>query len=158
MNSNATIDTSYNSEYSFEAAVCYEKLSREFEKYHQDPINVALHFVTTPLGVIGAFSLLNKYTKSSSPMLTLTAAYLLSLLPILPSGEFVGTLFLSAVIILVTKRLELGYRLSLLCIVLGYAFQDLAHLATGELTFQSTYSGGGQVIDFTTEAIHFVTF
>jgi hypothetical protein len=30
-------------------------------------------------------------------------------------------------------------------VVIGYILQDLAHMGTGEKTFQSTYSAGGQV-------------
>ena len=37
--------------------------------------------------------------------------------------------------------------MSILFIILGYVLQDLSHLATGEKTFQSTYSNGGQSID-----------
>jgi hypothetical protein len=35
-------------------------LSAKFRKFHSDPINVALHFFTTPLGVLAVLSLINK--------------------------------------------------------------------------------------------------
>jgi predicted MFS family arabinose efflux permease len=35
-------------------------LSAKFRKFHSDPINVALHFLTTPLGILAVLSLINK--------------------------------------------------------------------------------------------------
>jgi hypothetical protein len=44
-----------------------------------------------------------------------------------------------------TSKLKLKSMGSIACIVAGYLLQDLAHLGTGEETFQSSYSDGGQV-------------
>ena len=35
-------------------------LSAKFRKFHSDPVNVALHFFTTPLGILAVLSAINK--------------------------------------------------------------------------------------------------
>jgi hypothetical protein len=39
-------------------------LSAKFRKFHSDTINVALHFFTTPLGILAVLSLINKVHSS----------------------------------------------------------------------------------------------
>lgn len=123
----------------------YEKLSTDFKECHRNPINVVLHLLTTPLGLIGFFSLLRSYTKSSSLTMTIASFYLLSLLSVLPIGEWVGTTLLCAFIVSLSRSIKLNIWAALICVVFGYLLQDLAHLGTGEKTFQSTYSAGGQI-------------
>jgi len=123
----------------------YEKLSGEFSSCHEDPLNVILHLITTPIGIVGALSLLHSYTKGSSAALSLMSMYALSLLPIVPNGVFVGTVFLCAVIVQAARTFKLSFISALAMIVLGYLLQDLAHMGTGEITFQSTYSDGGHI-------------
>lgn len=124
----------------------WDTLSTDFSKFHKVPLNVLLHFVTSPLGLIGAFSLIRYATKSSSSLITLTSFYLLSLLPIVPNGVFYGTAFLCMLIVLTCRYLKLSVISSLAFIFLGYILQDLSHMATGEETFQSTYSKGGHIV------------
>jgi uncharacterized membrane protein YGL010W len=131
----------------------YLKIGGQFQQYHKDPINVLLHFLTTPIGLIGAVSFIRKATESTSVAGCIVALYLLSLLPILPNGDFYGTVILSASILLVARQLRLGFLMSAALIILGYLLQDLAHLGTGEETFQSTYSGGGHVRPFRTQLL-----
>jgi hypothetical protein len=38
----------------------FVELSAKFRKYHSDSVNVALHFLTTPLGILAVLSLINK--------------------------------------------------------------------------------------------------
>jgi uncharacterized membrane protein YGL010W len=143
-NSTQTLFSTENS-YSFDPAKHYEELSSTFSNYHSDPVNVALHFLTTPLGMIGLFSLLRSYTKSSSITIAVTFFYLLSLLPILPSGDFYGTALLCFVIVFCSRVFRLKFVHAVILVALGYVLQDLSHVATGESTFQSTYSNGGHV-------------
>lgn len=127
----------------------YLRLGEEFGNYHKDPANVLLHFVSTPLGLVGAISLLRTATNSSSVAMSAVFLYLLSLLPIVPNGDFYGTALFCGLIVLAARLLKLGTITALSLIFLGYILQDLAHLGTGEATFQSTYSEGGHVsIDF----------
>jgi uncharacterized membrane protein YGL010W len=123
----------------------YARLSYEFGKYHQDPINVAFHLLTTPLGIVGAFSILKNLTGSSSVGITVMFMFLLNLASEVPNGIFLGTVLLVALVLHLVRKLRLGWYSSLFLIGLGYVLQDMAHLATGEKTFQSTYSAGGSV-------------
>lgn len=144
---NASIVHNADGSLGFDPTKHYEELSQMFTMFHRDPVNVALHFLTTPLGLIGSFSLLNSYTKSTSATLLVTSCYLLSLLPILPSGDFYGTVLLCAVIVFCSKAFRLTFFEAIAFVVVGYVLQDLSHIATGEPTFQGTYSAGGHVSD-----------
>jgi len=123
----------------------FTELSAHFGQYHQDPTNVFLHFVTTPAGLIGVISIMHIVFKSYSSVLCLIAVYLLSLLPTVPNGVFVGTLGLCGFIVYAARQLKLKLSGACLFIVISYLVQDLSHLGTGEKTFQSTYSNGGHV-------------
>lgn len=123
----------------------YRSISHGFGECHLDPVNVALHFLTTPLGMIGAFSMLYSYTKSSSIAITVMSVYLLSLLPAVPNGVFAGTAFLCAVIVFLASKWKVSFLFAIGMIVCGYMLQDMSHLATGERTFQASYSNGGHV-------------
>lgn len=123
----------------------FETLSGEFIKYHQDPTNVLLHLITTPLGFIGALSIFRKVFNSSSPAVTLCGVYLLSLLPEVSNGILAGTTLLCIFVILASRYLKLNFFVALAFVIAGYFLQDIAHTMTGEKTFQSTYSAGGQV-------------
>ena len=95
--------------FKFDPTEYYQHVSHEFSKYHQDPTNVGLHFVTTPLAMIGAFSILHTYTSSSSMAMSLVFFYLLSLLPTLPNGVFAGTVILCGIILACSRQLKLGF-------------------------------------------------
>lgn len=143
MNFNST--TAINETFNFDPTEHYRHVSGEFEQFHKDPINVALHLITTPLGLVGVFALLHRFTKSSSVAMSLAAVYLLSLAPAVPNGVFAGTALLCAVIVLLARKVRLGTKSSLVLIAAGYLLQDLAHMGTGEETYQSTYSAGGHI-------------
>ena len=77
--------------------------------------------------------------------ISLTFLYLLSLLPAVPNGVFAGTAMLCAAVVFLTRTWKLDYKFALFLIALSYLLQDLAHLATGEKTYQASYSDGGHV-------------
>lgn len=129
----------------FNPSAYYEQLSGEFQACHENPTNVLLHLVTTPIGVVGALSLLHSYTKGSSAAMTLMSLYVLSLLPIVPNGVFAGTVLLCGVIVWLARQSKLSFVAAISLIVIGFVLQDLAHMGTGEITFQSTYSDGGNI-------------
>lgn len=123
----------------------YRTISHGFGDCHLDPVNVGLHFVTSPMGMIGLCSLLYSYTKSSSMAIAFTFLYLLSLLPAVPNGVFAGTAILCGLVVFVTRQLKLNYKAAIFIIALSYLVQDLSHQATGEKTYQASYSDGGHV-------------
>lgn len=122
----------------------FELLGDQFGEYHKDPVNVFFHFVTTPVGLLGAVGLVRYATKSSSALVAMSFLYLLTLLPIVPNGVFAGTCILSGIIVLLASKLELTVVASVAFIAAGYFLQDLSHFGTGEKTFQESYTKSGR--------------
>ena len=122
-------------------------ISSSFSKYHKNESNVLLHLLTTPIGLIGALSLVRVATNSSSFIACLTMFYLLCLLAEseITNGVYAGTVFFSMIIVLACKKLNLNITKSIIFILLGYIIQDLSHYAFQEPTYQSGYSNGGHV-------------
>lgn len=106
----------------------FDEIAPEFQKCHQDPLNVALHLITTPIGILGAVSLLQKFTRGSSAGVFMFFCYLLSLLPALSNGVYIGTFIMCFIIMQTCSTLKLGTVASVACIAASYALQDLAHM------------------------------
>ena len=123
-------------------------ISNRFEIYHKNPWNVFFHFITTPIGLLGAFGVIRYATKSTSLLLTLNCIYLLTLLPLVPNGVFIGTALMCLLVAYMASKMELNILSSLSLIVAGYILQDLAHMGTGEKTFQSSYSSSSLEVSF----------
>lgn len=115
----------------------FADLSDEFAACHRQPLNVALHLVTTPLGLLCLLSLLGQAGPIVPP--AVAGAYLLSLLALLPWRLWAATALTTALLALAAWRLELGLAASLAGLAAAYLGQDLAHYLTGEPTFQSRY-------------------
>jgi len=118
----------------------YLDINAKFAQFHQNPTNVLIHLVTTPLGFVGLFGLLRQISQGSTISLVICMIYMLSLVRALPVGVFIGTWISCIIIGTAAKRLQLGVKSSIAMIVVGYILQDLAHLATSEATYQSSYS------------------
>ena len=82
-------------------------------------------FLTVPLGLIGLLSVIRYATKSTSSLLTLTAFYILSLIPVVSIGVLLGTVLLSTAIVGVASFLELNLVISLFLAAIGCVFQNL---------------------------------
>jgi len=120
-------------------------ISTKFEAYHTNPINVLIHLITTPLGILGFLALVKWFFRSTSAAGFLCALYVISLLPLIQLGVFAGTLLVCCSLLLLARQMSLGLLSSVSIIVIAYLLQDASHLVTGEKTFQSSYSAGGQV-------------
>ena len=108
----------------------YVRLGNDFQRYHKDSATVILYFITTPLRFMGAISLLRRVTNSSSIAVSIMGLYLLSLLPIVPSGDFYGTALFCGFTVLVVRHLKLGVTSAVTLIVIGVLMQNLSHLVT----------------------------
>ena len=115
----------------------WKQLERDFLSFHQKPLNVVLHLLTTPLGLLGTFSLL----ASLHPRLGMLGALAVTLsffgrVPLrlaLASGALLlGLAQLATLLTMDTMQ-------ALALIVAGYGLQELAHRVSGEQTFQSSY-------------------
>eukprot|EP01041_Mallomonas_annulata_P007448 gene7448-15233_t len=134
-----------NSEVFLSAFDEFHTLSTKFSAYHKNPTNVMLHLITTPIGVLGFFAFLMWLTKSTTPTGVLCGLYLLSLLPSLSLGVFVGSALVCLVLVLCARKFKFGVFSSIFIMIASYFLQDLAHIICNEKTFQSTYSAGGQM-------------
>ena len=115
----------------------FQQLSSEFRACHHQVLNVALHLVTTPLGLLCFLSLL--WRVNAAVTVALFAAYLVSLLAVLPWRLWAVTMLAAAPLLYMARVLELGLLESLVGFVVCYLGQDLAHHLTDEPTFQSSY-------------------
>ena len=132
----------------------YLRLGDDFGRFHKDPVNIVLHFLTTPMALVGLISALRRFTNSSSVAMSIVCVYLLSLLPVVPNGDFYGTAIFCGLIVYASRQLKLHYISAFVLIAIGYFLQDLSHLGTGEETFQSTYSAGGHVSQIYIFSLH----
>ena len=123
----------------------FTSLGRKFDSYHTTSTNILLHCLTTPLGIFGFLSLIKYITKSTTATSVLCLTYLLNLVASVPLGVFLGTFLTLFICLYGTYKLKIGLFPSLILISLAYILQDLAHMLTGELTLQSSYSAGGHV-------------
>lgn len=127
----------------------FANLSTRFESHHQDGINILIHMIATPMGIIGVANLLRLFTRGSTAGMVIGFAYMLSLMRVLPIGVFIGTFIIGIIIGVSPRFANIGFRSSLALIAAGYVLQDMVHYATKEETFQSTYSGANGHVDFT---------
>ena len=117
----------------------FEELSSAFRACHRHAVNVALHLVTTPIGVLCFLSLTRRINVAVIGVIA--ALYLFSLLAVLPRPLWATTALLGIALSYAAWRFELGPFASLAGIAVCYLGQDLAHRLTGEPTFQSRYEG-----------------
>jgi len=125
----------------------FTKLTSAFSQCHANPLNLWLHLVTTPFGLVGLFGLVLAWTGSLSVLSACIALYLFGLLSFVSVGEFLGTLAVCGMCLLLAKVAKFSIHTSIFVIVLSYLFQDAAHWVSGEDTFQSKYSGDNGHID-----------
>jgi hypothetical protein len=124
----------------------YKVLANQFSQFHKTPVNVALHLLTSPLGLLGFLCLLKRITNSTSLLAVFMLVYLVSLMSSATIGSFVGSALLCGILLGLTRKIKLNMAFSLVCIAVAYGLQDLAHYLTGEATFQASYTkGSGQV-------------
>ena len=134
------------------AATEFMVLCDKFRLFHSNPANIGLHLVTTPLAVAMALSAVNKLCSGSSLVVSLNAAYLLSMATSMPPIIFTATAISMCCIVYVahsTFRWSWAVHTLLFCV--GYFGQDLSHYMTSEPTFQSSYQ---QESDFWNQVGH----
>ena len=113
----------------------FEDIAPAFQSLHKDPINVGIHMLTTPLGMIGAMSLIRSYSNSSTTNAFIFFCYLVSLLPALTTGVYICTAMTCFVIFYLTKMLKLSTPVSVAMIAISYALQDLVHAGKTSYSF-----------------------
>ncbi len=115
----------------------FEELSSAFRACHREAPNVALHLVTTPIGLLCFLSLSWRINTAMTALIV--SGYLLSLRMVLPRRLWSFTALAAFALSYAAWRIELGPFASLAGIAVCYIGQDLAHRLTGEPTLQSRY-------------------
>ena len=132
-------------------------VAAEFRKFHSHPLNVALHLVTTPAALFAA-SLLVRIFLGVTVTVALHVAWLLWILPTTPLKLWVTSScihgMLCSAAIITDAFTTLG---ASILFAVSYFAQDVAHFATCEPTFQSSYQGGaGWLWTLLTHTLHLV--
>eukprot|EP00238_Polyblepharides_amylifera_P002811 CAMPEP_0196582902 /NCGR_PEP_ID=MMETSP1081-20130531/41225_1 /TAXON_ID=36882 /ORGANISM="Pyramimonas amylifera, Strain CCMP720" /LENGTH=583 /DNA_ID=CAMNT_0041903623 /DNA_START=227 /DNA_END=1978 /DNA_ORIENTATION=- len=117
-------------------------LSRDFQQYHKNALNMALHLVTTPAGYIAVLALIQSYASLHAQQ-TATALYAVCLLASLPIKLWSVTACFLFVLSWVTSQLDISNVLAIGLVAFSYFGQDFSHWLTGEKTYQSTYTKDG---------------
>lgn len=123
----------------------FQDLAVRFRAYHTNSLNVALHMVTTPLGIVAALVLAHQ----NWPVEVFAAVVGLYVVSLLFALKHVGLWLATAawmaglvtVSVFLSPLLELKQTLALLAV--AYVGQELAHIITNERTFQSSYMDKG---------------
>ncbi|WP_168564480.1 methyltransferase [Crateriforma spongiae] len=118
----------------------WQTLSLEFLCFHRRPLNNLLHGITTPVSLVGLQGLL---VLAHPSLLLWTLPYLAVLWFWIPAVVFVPTAAIVLGSAAIAYSSQLGLWVSLGLFLGGYFGQDLAHLLTGERTYQSSYSRTG---------------
>ena len=117
-------------------------ISREFREFHQHPLNIAFHLVTTPAAILALATLL-AHLASNLTVMILAGAWAISLASTVPVRLWLVTCVtmycLSQAAAVLAGKGQLTGMVALL--VVSYGGQDLSHWITGEPTFQASYAG-----------------
>jgi len=122
------------------SSMAFVDMAADFNAYHKNALNVALHLVTTPAGYAGVLAILAQQFGAQAAE-GAAAVYALALFFSVPFKLWMATCaFLAGITALVTRAgLDLGLPSSIALIAFSYVGQDVSHFVTGEQTFQSTY-------------------
>ncbi len=124
----------------------YNKVKKEFDKYHTKRGNIGVHLITTVVGFISFIALIKKFNeyngfdKSSSEVLILfilTLFHFLYKYTIPDHQKFINTIVLVLAYFIPTTFPNLRYDLLL---VLSVVIQELSHYIFNEKTYMSTYN------------------
>lgn len=128
-------------------AMQFKKFKQDFLKYHQNSLNTFLHLITTPLGFLGLFILLNYF--SSLLSLGFIMVYAASLLFFLPKGlNLINTLVLLGLYYF-SLKINAPFYYAIVLLIASYLLQELAHIITNEATLQSNYDeNNGKIASF----------
>ena len=121
----------------------FAEIAEKFRAYHTNSLNVALHMVTTPMGIVAALiALRQNLAETEYAYEALVGAYVVSLLFTLKNvGLWFATAAWMGGLVVVADQLAPSFDAyaTLKLLAAGYVGQELAHLITNEKTFQSSY-------------------
>lgn len=115
----------------------WERILAEFLSCHANGTNVALHLITTPMGLLGFLAAIWHF--SATAAIGTAVLYSLLLAWFVPIRVWTGTTLVLAALLGMTAVLEPGIGLAAVLLIVGYVLQEIAHYVAGEHTLQSTY-------------------
>jgi len=121
----------------------FEGIASDFNKFHKNTVNVALHLVTTPAGILGVLCILNCVAGSWWLSSTLVLAWVALLTRHVPLKLWAGTSAILFGLLVASLSLDIHIGYSLVLLGISYFGQDLAHFITNERTYQSSYMDQG---------------
>ncbi|GAB5361830.1 hypothetical protein AAMO2058_000746300 [Amorphochlora amoebiformis] len=133
----------------------YLALEAKFRKFHTYSLNIGLHVVTTPLGLLGFVRLLNVIAPLYVSV-ALTIVYLASLYHQLPKVTMIRTSICSSMILALSFVVDWGWIGSSVAMAASFVLQELAHIITGELTYQSQYIGESDAVSQLVEHTYYL--
>ncbi|MEL6342774.1 MAG: methyltransferase [Myxococcota bacterium] len=116
----------------------WERLLAEFLQYHRSGLNVALHLITTPLGLFGLFAIAGSVSPFLPPVLA--GAYLAVLFSSVPRATWLITAGVLIAIVTASIAWPLGALWGGVMVVVGYFAQWAAHYAVNEPTMEGAYA------------------
>lgn len=124
----------------------FQRICKEFRPYHKNALNMALHLITTPMGIISACSLLRIYLdyqlqlpRSVQLSQLAVAFYCWTLFIKMPVRLWIVNTICMAFCSYISTVYDPNPYIALGLMAGAYLGQDLAHWLTGESTFQSSY-------------------
>lgn len=117
-------------------ALTFDDVRTRFRPFHQNSLNVAMHLLTTPLGILAVLCLTNFATGGPLTTAALTTVYCLSLCTQLSLGLWAANSAVSALLVALSAFgpfAALGPWSLVGLIVVSYVGQDAAHWITGEV-------------------------
>lgn len=125
-------------------ATRWEKISSEFLAYHQHPLNIALHLITTPVALFAATAILG-HLAGAQAVWTAAVAWVLALALTVPTPFWLATAAMLGVIahMAVAAASVDSFSVPRMVGLFGAAYfgQDVSHWVTCEPTFQESYLG-----------------
>eukprot|EP00611_Tribonema_gayanum_P015468 TRINITY_DN27317_c0_g1_i1.p1 TRINITY_DN27317_c0_g1~~TRINITY_DN27317_c0_g1_i1.p1 ORF type:complete len:621 (+),score=222.98 TRINITY_DN27317_c0_g1_i1:239-2101(+) len=125
----------------------FEELCLRFRPHHASTLNVLLHLVTTPLGILAAISLAityaARYDGADNVLKGAAAFYAATLLLLVPFHIWVLTAATIGGLVVAASQLCLTPITAAVLLAVAYVGQELSHHVTGETTYQSTYQHNG---------------
>lgn len=117
----------------------WDRIYDAFSGTHLNPLNVALHTVTTPLCLFGLLAIVADL--STIAAVVFAATYGLAVLPFVPKRIGLTNTLVLAGLTIAAITMQPGWILGAIFLTVGYVGQELAHWITHEKTLQSTYMG-----------------
>lgn len=118
----------------------FNKLSNNFNEYHNNNLNIFIHLLTTSLTIFELILTINKVSNNTHISKIISFIYLISL-PYydLPFNVICLTSYSLAMLVIISEKIKTKFLYNIGLFIIGYLMQDFSHYITNEATYQSSY-------------------